>query len=111
MAVKKSEHWKGAPNTNSKAVITKLRKVKDKLVIEVTKAHIRNAEVKGVFELANSEMPFRIKKGVLTVEVICLWHGKKPKTTWTHLTLGKKYELVAGYTGEVVANIGNTYAS
>jgi hypothetical protein len=51
-------------------------------------------------------MPFRIKKGKLTVEVICLWHGKKPKTTWTHLTLGKKYELIPSHTGEVVANIG-----
>ena len=111
MAVKNNEHWKGAPNASSKAVISKLRKVKGKLAIEVTKAQIRNAVISGMFELANTEMPFRLKKGELTVEVICLWHGKKPKTTWTHLTLGKKYELVAGYTGEVVANIGNNYAS
>jgi len=105
MATNKNEHWKGAPNTNSKAVISKLRKIKGKLAIEVTKAQIRNAQVSGVFELANSEMPFRIKKGELTVEVVCLWHGKKPKTTWTHLTLGKKYELIPSHTGEVVANI------
>lgn len=106
MAVNKNEHWKGAPDTNPKAVISKLRKIKVKLAIEVTKAHIRSAQVSGVFELANSEMPFRIKKGKLTVEVICLWHGKKPKTTWTHLTLGKKYELLTSYSGEVVANLG-----
>lgn len=107
MAVNKKEHWKGAPDTNPKAAISKLKKVKGKLAIEVTKAHIRNAQVSGVFEIANSEMPFRIKKGELTVEVICLWHGKKPKTTWTHLILGKKYELIPNHTGEVVANIGD----
>lgn len=106
MAVKNNEHWKGAPNANSKAVISKLRKVKGKLVIEVTKAQIRNAVISGIFELADTEMPFRLKKGELTVEVICLWHGKKPKTTWTHLTLGKKYELIPDYSGEVVADIG-----
>ena len=106
MVVKKNAHWEGAPNTNAKAGISDTRKVKGKLSIEVTKAHIRNAKVSGVFEVADTTMPFRIKKGELTVEVICLWHGKKPKTTWTHLTLGKKYELIPSHTGEVVANIG-----
>ena len=106
MAVKKSTHWDGAPNTNTKAAINEIRKVKGKLAIEVTKAYIREAMVSGVFEIADTQMPFRIKKGKLTVEVICLWHGKKPKTTWTHLTLGKKYELIPSHTGEVVANIG-----
>ena len=106
MAVKKSTHWKGTPDTNAKAVISEIRKVKGKLAIEVTKAHIRKAKVSGVFEVANIEMPFRIKKGELTVEVICLWHGKKPKTTWTHLILGKQYALIPSHTGEVVANIG-----
>ena len=106
MIVKKSTHWEGAPDTNAKAVISEIRKVKGKLAIEVTKAHIRKAKVSGVFEVADTEMPFRIKKGELTVEVICLWHGKKPKTTWTHLILGKQYELILSHTGEVVANIG-----
>ena len=111
MAVKKSTHWKGAPNTSEKASISEIRKVKDRLAIEVSNAYIRKAKVSGVFEVANTEMPFRIKKGELTVEVICLWHGKKPKTTWTHLTLGKKYELIPSHTGEVVANIGDNHAS
>ena len=106
MATKKKPHWEGAPDTNTKAEINELRKVKGKLAIEVTKAHIRTATVTGIFELANVEMPFRIKKGELTIEVICLWHGKKPKTTWMHLTLGKKYELIPNHAGEVVANIG-----
>lgn len=105
MAVKKSTHWEGAPNTSERASISEIRKVKGRLAIEVTKAYIRKAKVSGMFEVADTEMPFRIKKGELTVEVICLWHGKKPKSTWTHLTLGKKYELVANYSGEVVANI------
>ena len=106
MAVKKSTHWKGTANTNAKAAINEIRKVKGKLAIEVTKAHIRDAKVSRVFEVAEVETPFRIKKGKLTVEVICLWHGKKPKTTWTHLILGKKYALIPSHTGEVVANIG-----
>ena len=105
MAVKKSTHWEGAPNTSERASISEIRKVKGRLAIEVTKAYIRKAKVSGMFEVADTEMPFRIKKGELTVEVICLWHGKKPKSTWTHLTLGKKYELVTNYSGEVVANI------
>ena len=105
MATKKNEHWAGAPNTSTKATISKLRKIKGKLAIEATNAHIRNAKVTGIFEVANVEMPFRIKKGELTVEIVCLWHDKKPKTTWTHLILGRKYELIPNYTGEVVANI------
>jgi len=108
MTVKKSTHWEGAPDTNAKAVISEIRKVKGKLAIEVTKAHIRKVKVSGVFEVAITEMPFRIKKGELTVEVICLWHGKKPKTTWTLLNLGKKYELIPSHTGEVIANIGES---
>lgn len=108
MAIKKNAHWEGAPNTSNKAAISEIRKIKGKLAIEVTKAYIRKAMVSGVFEVADTEMPFRIKKGELTVEVICLWHGKKPKTTWTHLTLGKKYELIPSHTGEVVANIGES---
>lgn len=105
MVIKKSTHWEGAPNTNKKASISDIRKVKGKLAIEATNAHIRNAMVTGIFEVADVAMPFRIKRGELTVEVICLWHGKKPKTTWTHLTLGKKYDLIPDYSGEVVANI------
>ena len=106
MAISKNAHWQGARNTNDKAEINETRKVKGKLAVKVAKAYIREAKVSGVFEVANTEMPFRIKKSKLTVEVICLWYGKKPKTTWTHLTLGKKYELIASHTGEVVANIG-----
>jgi len=106
MVVKKNTNWENTPNINDKAGINEIRKVKDKLVLEVTNAHIRKAKVSGVFEVADTEMPFRIKKGELTVEVICLWHGKKPKTTWTHLTLGKKYKLIASHTGGVTANIG-----
>ena len=105
MATTKKSYWKDVPHTNTKAAINEYRKVKDKLAIKVTKAQIRNANVSGVFELASVDMPFRIKKGELTAEVICLWHGKKPKTTWMHLTLGKKYELLFNYTGEVVDNI------
>ena len=106
MVVTKNTNWENTPNINAKAAINEIRKVKGKLVIEVTKAHIREAKVSGIFEIADTEMPFRIKKGELTVEVICLWHGKKPKTTWTHLTLGKKYELIPSHTGGVTANIG-----
>jgi hypothetical protein len=106
MVIKKSTHWEGAPNINANAAINEIRKVKGKLAIEVTAAYIRKAKVNGVFEIANTEMPFRIKKGELTVEVICFWHGKKPKTTWTHLILSKKYKLITSHTGEVTANIG-----
>lgn len=105
MVVKKNTNWENTPNISDKATISEIKKVKGKLAIEVTKAHIRKAKVSGIFEIADTKMPFRIKKGELTVEVICLWHGKKPKTTWTHLILGKQYELIPSYTGEVVANI------
>jgi hypothetical protein len=102
-----SKTWNDVPHTDPKATVVKHRRVVDVMAIRVEKASIRLATVSDWFEVADVANPFCIVDGKLTVEVKCYWYGLKPKTTWTHLTLCKKYELIPNHTGEVVANIGD----
>jgi len=103
---KKKSHWSGATNTNPKAIILDYKKFDGELAIEVKNASIRQAKVSGVFQIANTENPFTLVKGELKVEVVCFWDGKKPKTTWTHLSIKNKYKLLTCHEGQVVSNIG-----
>jgi hypothetical protein len=34
-----------------------------------------------------------------------LWFGRKPKTTWAHITLNGNWELLRNFSGTVVKNI------
>ena len=106
MSKKKRLHWVGAANTNPKAVIIDYNNFDGELAIEVKNARIREAKVSGIFQIAKIENPFTIVKGELKVEVVCLWDGKKPKTTWTHLSIKNKYKLLTSHEGQVVSNIG-----
>lgn len=99
--------WTGIRNSDAKAKIKDYRKVLDVLAIQVENASIREAEVTGLFELANTTQPFDVKDGELRVEVKCLWYERKPKTTWMHLTLSKNWALITNYSGEVANNISS----
>ena len=105
MTTQISTDWDNIPQTNPNAVVKSHRRVLDTLAIRVKSASIRNAEVSGVFELADIPQPFSIFNGVLRVEVKCLWYERKPPSSWTYFQLLDNWELIHNYSGEVADNI------
>ena len=101
--------WTDVVHTCQSAVPTSMRHVTSAPAIEVINASIRNACVSGVFQIANVPAPFKtLKNGQMRVEVNCLWFGRKPPTTWMHITLSGEWELHQHYTGPVVENISRS---
>jgi hypothetical protein len=98
-------NWDNIPHTNSNAQQKSERRVVDVLAIRVESASIRGATVSGIFELADNPQPITIYNGDLRAEVKCFWYNRKPTSTWMHLSLSKKWELIRNYSGEVVDNI------
>ena len=98
-------NWGGVPTTNSNATIKSFRRCVGVLAIRVKSASIRNAEVTGVFELADTPQPFGVFNGVLRAEVKCTWFDRNPPTSWTHIQLLDSWELIRNYSGEVADNI------
>ena len=100
-------NWDQIPKTSSDAKPIAWRPVVDSVVIHVTKATIRDATMENVwFELYEPEKALGTYAGHTRAEVQCLWFGRKPPTSWMHITLLGPHEEVRGYTGEVVADIG-----
>ena len=98
--------WTGIVHTCRSAVPSSTRHVKNALAIEVTSAYIGNAHVSGVFQIADVPVPVKThKSGRASAEVSCLWFGRKPTTTWMHITLKGEWKLLQRYTGPVVENI------
>ena len=98
--------WTGISNTYSKAKPNSFRKVKDVKAVLIHDGYFRGSKLKDCyFEVVQSKEPLSTFKGKQRVEVKVLWFGRKPKTTWAHITLVGKYELLPKYTGDVVANI------
>lgn len=100
-----SSNWDGKYNTYTGATVSAHRKVKNVTAIEIVNGFYRGSEINGIFEVANTEDPVKEKNGELKVEVMCGWFGMKPRTTWIHITLSGKWELVANYSGSVVLNL------
>jgi hypothetical protein len=76
-------------------------------VIYADEVAIRNAVVKDAyFEIANTVTVGDNFHGKPSVEVRCLWYGRKPSTTWMHLTLRGGWKVITDYSGKVVRNIG-----
>lgn len=95
------------PDTHRAAKPTAWRTVNDSVVIHVTKATIRSSHVEDAwFELHEPDKAFGAYAGKPRAEVKCLWFGRKPPSSWMHITLLGPHEEVRGYTGEVVADIG-----
>ena len=98
--------WSSVPDTNPNAKPTAHRQVKHVLAVLVHEGFLRGSKFNDCyFEVADSKEPFDTFAGKTRVEVQVLWFGRKPATTWAHVTLIGKYELLRNYSGEVVANI------
>ncbi len=108
MASEYNIDWSGVPNTHPSAKPETFRQVNNVLAVLVREGYLRGSTLRDCyFEVADCQEPFDTFAGKTRVEVQVLWFGRKPATTWTHITLTGKYELLRNYNGEVVANIGN----
>ena len=101
-------NWTGIPSTNSKAVqIAHAVPTKGRRIIKVTNGSIRDAVVSGYFQVADVLKSEGTYNGKQRIEVECFWYGKKPPSSWMHLTInGNGCEDVTDYIGEVISNIG-----
>lgn len=97
--------WNAKYNTNTEATVSAYRKVKNVTAIEIKNGFYRGSEINGVFEVARPNDPVRGKGGKLKVEVLCGWFGMKPRTTWLHIKLTGKWELLESYSGNVALDI------
>lgn len=103
--------WTGVPNRDELAEPVTHRVVSNATVIHVTHASIRNAEVQNVtFELASDGEAYGTYAGSPRAEVKCLWYGRRPSTTWMHITLLGPHTEERNYTGEVVWDFGRSVA-
>lgn len=100
-----TNEWNTRYNTNAFAIPTEFRKVKNVTAIEIKNGFYRGSEINGIFEVAKPEDPVKGKRGKLKVEVLCGWFGMKPRTTWIHIKLTGKWELVQNHSGDVVLNL------
>ncbi len=100
-----TDEWNTRYNTNAFAIATEFRKVKNVTAIVITKGFYRGSEISGIFEVAKPEDPVKGKRGKLKVEVLCGWFGMKPRTTWIHVKLAGKWQLIEGYSGDTVLNL------
>lgn len=99
--------WTGIRHVDAMAQIVSHRAVRNARVVEVTNGSIRSAKISGVFQLANhADDPVKTRSGKRQVEVQCLWYGRKPLSTWMHLTLLGECTISENYSGAVVADIG-----
>jgi hypothetical protein len=97
--------WHEIPPTCSNARIIEHQKVRHARVVHLSKAFIRRSEVSGTFLLApGAEM--KTYAGRQRIEVQCLWFGRKPPTTWMHITVLSSPKYQDNFTGEVVWDIG-----
>lgn len=97
--------WSEVPNTHPNTKTETFRQVNNGLAILVHEGYLRGTSFRDCyFEVADSQEPFDTFAGKTRVEVH-LWFGKKPATTWAHITLTDIYELIRKYSGKVVANI------
>ena len=99
--------WTGIPNTDGKAEpIANSDVPTGRLVIKVENAEIRDAVVSGYFLVVQKDNPRSNYDEDWRIEVECLWFGKKPKTSWMHLTVNNGFEYIRDYKGKVISNIG-----
>jgi hypothetical protein len=99
-------NWEGVPNTYPNAKPESFRQVKNALAVLIHEGFLRGSTFRDCyFEVAESKEPFDIFDGKTRVEVKVLWFGRKPKTTWAHITLNGNWELLRNFSGTVVKNI------
>lgn len=105
MAKQPRTDWDNIPHKTPNARIVEHKDIKNARVIHITEATIRNCEVSGTFLLApGAEM--KSYAGRQRIEVQCLWFGRKPHTTWMHITVLGSVRYENNFTGEVIWDIG-----
>lgn len=105
MLVEITSEWDERYNKSSKAEPDSHRVVVDVLAVRIENGHFRGSDFDGIFEVADVPDPFDIFDGKLRVQVKVGWFGMKPKSTWSHVTLNGKWQLLRNYSGEVVHNL------
>ena len=100
-----TDGWNHRFDTNSSAEPTEHRHAESVLAIRIEHGHLRGSDFAGIFEVADVPNPFNIHDGELRVECKVGWFGKKPKTTWSNITIKGRYQLLRNYTGPVVHNL------
>ena len=101
-----TEQWNHLYDTNAHAQPIQHRRVDSALVVHIEQAYLRGSHFAGFFEVAHVPSPFDVVKGRLRVQCKVGWFGMKPKTTWSHISIVGKWQLLPNYTGSVVHNIG-----
>ena len=78
----------------------------DERVIFVARARIRRAEIRDQYFEVDPDKPDPYQfHGRTCIRVQCLWYGRKPPTSWMHLTILGGFERKPRYRGKVVTNI------
>lgn len=99
--------WNDVPMTDGNAAPIAVRNVSVATVIHIAKASIRDAIIEDAhFELTDPLTAYGTYAGKQRAEVKCLWYGRKPPTSWMHITLLGPHTELRDYSGEVVADIG-----
>ena len=99
--------WTGIRSTSKLAKPVSYRSVENRLVVKVEQSFFRGSHFKNCFfEVSDKKEPIDTYAGKQRIQVKVLWFGRKPKTTWAHITLVGNYELIYGYTGDVVNDFG-----
>ena len=94
------------PQSDKNAKPCKFRKIVGEVVIRVESAAFRGAgPFSGVFELVYPGKDPRSFQNKHCAEVVCAWHGTKPLTSYPHIQILSKYEIIEGCDGEVVDDI------
>lgn len=99
--------WTDVRHTNKHATPVEFDDVQNMEVVFVEEVSIRDAIVRSAyFEIADATTVGAPFHGKPSVEVQCLWYGCKPRTTWMHLTLLGRWEVIPNFSGKVGRNIG-----
>lgn len=97
--------WTEVPDTDPNAEVIFGRNVTNAHVVWVAQATIRGAVVANAhFLVADPQTVGQPFRGRPAVEVQCLWYGRKPPTTWMHLTLLGRYVEKRRYTGPIATD-------
>lgn len=105
MPTEVSTDWGRVPMTCDAARVIEHKSVNNARVVHLSQGSIRCADVSGAFLLAEGSA-LETFASKTRIEVQCLWFGKKPPTTWMHITVIGAATFEDSYSGEVAWNIG-----
>jgi hypothetical protein len=97
--------WTDVPDLDEHAVVIGHKHVRDANVVHLLNASIRSSVVSGIF-LVDGDPEIFMWRGKPRILVQCLWYGRKPPTTWMHITCGTEPRFESNYNGPVIWNIG-----